>query len=241
MKIIITAAGEGSRFQKVGIKKPKYKLIAKGFPLFYWSLISLKKFFDESFILIFRKDIYDKNFVEKWMKELGIQKYSVILIENITKGQAETAMCANQYLNKNDSILIYNIDTHINPDALSRQIENHDGCIVTTKIDGDRWSFAKIGSDGFVDEVSEKIRISDNASVGLYYFKKWDYFMKIYENHKDNIKNKYKEIYVCPMYRYLINEKKKITIFNIELNDFCCLGTPEEIDVFDNNWMKYNV
>ena len=46
MKIIVTAAGRGKRFYDFGINKPKYMIYARHKPLFYWSIMSLKSFFD---------------------------------------------------------------------------------------------------------------------------------------------------------------------------------------------------
>ena len=38
MDIIITMAGLGSRFRKVGYNCPKYIIVAKGKSIFYWSI-----------------------------------------------------------------------------------------------------------------------------------------------------------------------------------------------------------
>lgn len=240
-KIIISAAGMGQRFKQIGLNQPKYSLIANNKTLFYWSMISLKKFFNYEFIFIFRKDNYFEDFIKNELKELGIHNYQIILIDYLTEGQASTVFLADKYINNDDEILIYNIDTHINPDSLNENIFNNDGCIITTQIDGDKWSFAKLGNDNFVKEVSEKIKISDNASVGLYFFKKWSDFKDVYIKHKNDIIKKYKEVYVCPMYQYLIDINKKITIFNIDSKNFIGLGTPEEIQEFDPLWLSYNL
>lgn len=240
-KIIISAAGLGQRFKQIGLSQPKYALQANGKSLFYWSITSLKKFFDYEFIFIFRKENYLENFIKEELEKLGIKKHQIILLDHLTDGQASTVFLADEFIDNDDEILIYNIDTHVNPESLNDDIFNYDGCIVTTQIEGDKWSFAKLGNDNFVTEVSEKIKISDNASVGLYYFRKWQDFKNVYLNNKNEIIYKYKEAYVCPMYQYLINEGKKITIFNINSKDFTGLGTPEEIDVFDPLWLKNNL
>jgi hypothetical protein len=44
-----------------------------------------------------------------------------------------------------------------------------------------KWSYAKIGEDGFVSEVAEKKPISDNATVGIYYWKKGSDYVKYAE------------------------------------------------------------
>lgn len=241
MKIIITAAGLGNRFLEMGINKPKYKIIANKKPLFYWSIYSLKNFFNNEFIFIFRKEIYDEKFIKEWLKTMGINKYNIILIDELTDGQATTAMFADKFINENESVMIYNIDTSIIPESMNINMISHDGTIVVAKAPGEHWSFAKLGKDGFVCEVSEKIKISDYASIGPYYFAKWFDFKWVWNNFREDIKHRYKEVYVCPMYQYLINKNKKISIFEIGINDYTCLGTPHEIEIFDRDWLKTNV
>ena len=64
MKIIITMAGEGSRFKKIGIEKSKYEIIAKDKTLFEWSMLSLVDFFSEEFIFIVKKIDDSHNFIK---------------------------------------------------------------------------------------------------------------------------------------------------------------------------------
>ena len=52
MKIIITMAGEGSRFKKIGIKKSKYEIVARDKTLFEWSMLSLSDFFQKNLFLL---------------------------------------------------------------------------------------------------------------------------------------------------------------------------------------------
>lgn len=241
MKIIITAAGLGSRFQKIGIKLPKYAIIAKNKSLFYWSMISLKKFFDKEFIFIFRKEIFNKKFIECELQKLGIKKYKVVLINKLTRGQAETVMFAKKYIKPSDSILIYNIDTHIKPASLSKTWFLYDGLIVTMKAKGDHWSFAKTNKKSFAIEVSEKRRISNHASVGLYYFSKFSDFESIFKKYQNEIIKNWKEIYICPMYQYLINTNKRILVKDVPLKSVICLGTPDEVKIIDSNFVDNNI
>lgn len=241
MKIVITAAGLGSRFQKIGIKKPKFEIVAKNKSLFYWSLISLKKFFKEEFIFIFRKENFDRKFILNELKKLGIKKYKIVLLNKLTSGQAETVIKADKCLKAGDSILIYNIDTHIKPSSLMKSWFKYDGLIVTMKAKGDHWSFAKTQKNSsFAIEVSEKKRISSHASIGLYYFKKYGEFKNIFKKYGKQIQNDWKEIYICPMYKYLIEQNKKILVKDIPLSSMLCLGTPAEVERVDRDFIKNN-
>ena len=65
MKIIITMAGEGSRFKKIGIKKSKYEIVARDKTLFEWSMLSLSDFFSEEFIFIVKKSDNSEEFIKE--------------------------------------------------------------------------------------------------------------------------------------------------------------------------------
>jgi choline kinase len=172
MKIIVTASGGGRRFYDSGFQTPKYKIIANGHSLFYWSLLSLKSLRKYFFCLIFNRHNYDKQFVEIELQKLSIKNYKIIVLPKITDGQATTAMAANKFMKSNDSVVIYNIDTYIKPGIINRNIFKYDGNITTAKAKGNHWSFVKLGKNGFATATSEKIRISSNCSIGSYYFKR---------------------------------------------------------------------
>ena len=79
-------------------------------------------------------------------------------------------------------------------------------------------------------KVSEKIRISEYATIGFYYFDKWATFKRLYLDHRDDIIETYKETYIAPMYSYLINENKKVSYSIIPSHRIHILGTPEDLE-----------
>lgn len=97
----------------------------------------------------------------------------------------------------------------------ARRSSGHNGSIMTFKATHPKWSFARLDEDGFVEEVAEKKPISDNATVGLYYFKKGrDFVAGAEQMIRKNITVN-NEFYVCPVYNELILAEKKISIFDI--------------------------
>lgn len=106
MKVIITMAGEGSRFKKVGYKIPKHEIEVKGKSLFEWSMLSLQNFFNEEFIFIVRKNNYNKEVIEKLCEKLGIEKFKFKEIEILTDGQATTAFLCDFLIDNEEDILI---------------------------------------------------------------------------------------------------------------------------------------
>ena len=107
---------------------------------------------------------------------------------------------------------------------------NVDGGILTFKATHPKWSYAKLNDSGFVTEVAEKNPISDNATVGIYYWKKGKDYVKSAEEMIENDIRVNNEFYVCPVYNQAIERNKKIKISEVE--KMWGIGTPEDLENF---------
>lgn len=235
ISIIITMAGLGTRFQREGYTKPKYEILAKGKTLFRWSLISLKKFLNDENEIIFitLKSNNSKSFIESQMIYFKNIKWKMIELDLVTKGQAETVMYCEKFLNPLNPILIYNIDTYVNPDYIKPSDYNFKSWIPYFKTNKKNFSFIEVNEEGKVINVKEKEKISNMASVGLYGFESFESFKLIYSEfyrQKDN-----NERYIAPMYNLLIAMGKEIEICSIPESEVNILGTPEELKEFLKN------
>lgn len=231
MKILITMAGTGSRFKKAGYDIEKHEIIFHGKTLFEWAIESLKNFKDSEFIFITRNFNYIEKFIYDKTRSVGLNKINVKIIDTITKGQAETALLAKEFFNDDDSLLIYNIDTYINPECLKLQMIKGDGWIPVFSSEGDKWSFVEADNDNLVIRTTEKVRISDNCSVGLYYFSSFlQYQSCTYKYYRDSGKpQESKEWYVAPLYNELINSGNKVYMHKLPKKEVIVLGTPEDL------------
>ena len=237
MTIIITMAGVGSRFKRAGYNVPKYMIEVKGKTLFEWSMDSLLGYNEntEKYIFIVRKEDNSKKFIEDQCRKYKINDFQIIEIDKLTDGQATTAMLAIPYCDKEKSIMIYNIDTYVEPYEMKYEDISGDGYIPCFHAPGDHWSFAKLDEKGNVTEVREKERISDNCTLGAYYFSSAQLYEKIYNEYYFNDSNLEKnEKYIAPLYNYMIQKNMKIRISIIDANKVHVLGTPEEVKKFEN-------
>lgn len=235
MNIVITMAGLGSRFKKAGYSEPKYMIEVHEKTLFDWSMESLEGFNDgnEKYIFIVRKEDNSSKFIKERMSKKGIDNIEIIELDSLTDGQATTAMCARNYWNSKDSLLIYNIDTYVEAGEMNISQIKGDGFIPCFKADGDHWSFVKLDESGNATEVREKTRISDNCTIGAYYFKSCELYEKLYNEYYSDNKNLEKgEKYVAPLYNHLIKQGGKVNISLINPEKVHVLGTPEEVEVF---------
>lgn len=239
MTVIITMAGLGSRFRKAGYNCPKYMIKAKGRTLFDWSMDSLIGYNDKvsKYIFVVRKEDDSQSFIKEHMKTFGISNVVVIAIDYLTDGQATTCMLAMPYCDPNEEILVYNIDTYVEPNQMKYETIRGDGHIPCFHATGNHWSFAKLDNVGNVVEVKEKVRISNNCTLGAYYFKTARLFQNLYNEYYsgDNHLEK-NEKYIAPLYNYMISKGLKVTISLVDSNKVHVLGTPEELNTFVQNY-----
>lgn len=225
--VIITMAGEGSRFKALGFKEPKHMLTVRGKTLFEWSMLSLKNFFEFPFIFICREEHQTAEFVQSCAEDLGISKITIKEIVGLTAGQADTALLAKPFLNPSEPAIIFNIDTYVKPQGLRPENIRGDGWVPAFKAEGDRWSFVDFDSNFKVTRVTEKTRISDYGTIGLYYFKSFQLFEDCLAKHSFA---GLKERYIAPLYEQLLNDPASEVYTHLIPPEFVhVLGTPEDI------------
>ena len=239
--IIIPMAGEGKRFRNEGIQKPKFMIEVKNKTLFEWSMDSLPVNISKKIIFIcledHEKEYKVSEFIKKIMdKKYTNSKYELVYIKQITGGQVETVLHAKHLVRPENSIIIYNIDTHFISTRLKSKIltiknRDIDGLLGCFESNDENLSFIKLNEKGFVEKVKEKEKISSYASTGLYFFTKAEQFFKAGEQmlEKGNkVKNEY---YVSEIYNMLLKSNTKFEIDIAE--EFAPLGTPNDLKKFE--------
>lgn len=235
LTIIITMAGLGSRFRKAGYNCPKYMIEAKGKTLFEWSMDSLvgyNKYVSKYIFIVLKKD-NSSDFISKNIAKYGITDVEIIELEQMTDGQATTCLLAIPYCDPGEAILVYNIDTYVEPYEMKYEDIQGDGHIPCFHAKGDHWSFAKLDNNGNVVEVREKERISDNCTLGAYYFSSARLYKKLYDEfYSDDSHVEKNEKYIAPLYNYMIEKRMPVTISIVNAEKVHVLGTPEELEIF---------
>ena len=249
---IFPMAGASSRFTKVGYKKPKYLLAAGQKTLFEHSISGFSKFFGkERFLFICLKGVFDdKGKLETLCEQQGLSKHDVIIIEldQPTDGQATTVYQGLKISGIEDSepITIFNIDTVYSgfDHATFVSSQQCDGYLDVVEVPGDNWSFVlpkgPAQNSGQVLKVTEKERISDLCSTGLYYFKSCRMFKSLFEERLTTATDKLQgnERYIAPLYNLIIEKNGIVNYRKINSNQIQLAGTPEEYGQFVtlNGW-----
>jgi len=237
VNVVVTMAGTGLRFRQAGYTKPKYEITAHGRSLFDWSMLSLENFLSSQSRAIFvcLAENNSAGYVHARSRELGLNDIHVIELEHLTDGQATSAYLSKHLWWQSEPLLIYNVDTFVMPRALkpSDIRPGSDGWIPCFQAPGEHWSFVKLGSDGWAQDVAEKERISEYASIGLYWFSRASDFVEAYDAFSESGGEfSHGERYIAPLYKHLILNKKKVSISDLPVRDVNVLGTPDELGTF---------
>jgi len=234
LNIVVPMAGRGSRFSNAGYKMPKPLIDVHGHYMIEYVTKNLTPQIEHRFIYICQEEHLEKYQLEKYLRQIA-PNCVVVTVDHITEGAACTVLLAEEYINSNDPLMIANSDQYIDTDINNylRQMNNHDGLIMTMPANDPKWSFIKVDEKNLVSMVREKEVISNEATVGVYNYKhgkdfvKYAHFM-IEKNIRVN-----NEFYVAPVYNEMIDAGMKITYFDVGEKMYG-LGTPEDLESFLN-------
>lgn len=233
MNVLIPMAGAGSRFQAAGYTFPKPLIEVEGKPMIQMVVENLN--IDARHIFIAQREHYER-YNLKQLLNLIAPGCEIVLVDGLTEGAACTTLLAKQFIDNDEPLLLANSDQYIewnsNEFMYSMIADTVDGGILTFKATHPKWSFAKLDEYGFVSEVAEKNPISDNATVGVYYWKHGRDYVKYAEQMITANKRVNNEFYVCPVFNEAIADGKKIRTF--EIQKMWGVGTPEDLQVFLN-------
>ena len=242
INILIPMAGLGSRFFNYGFKNIKPLIPLNGKTFIEWSIESVD--FDKKcqFIFVVLQEHYVT--LEKELKRIK-PDCIIITIPKLTNGAAESALAAREYINNDTPLIITNSDQIFewNKHAYLQYLENTDtdADVVVTDANTDKFSYIELNENNKGIRLTEKEVISNNALVGIHYWKKGSYFVNsANELIKRDIRSK-NEYYISLTYNILIEQNVEVSCYHLKNNEkYLSIGTPEQ--VFDYlNYKDLNV
>ncbi len=242
--IVLPMAGRSRRFARAGYKKPKFMLEAHGHSLLEHVVSSFHSVFGkEKFLFVLLEGDGVEGFVYDCCARLGLNKsdFQVASLTKPTEGQAQTIFEGLEAARVpgDTSLTIFNIDT-IRPNfkyPKTFNLDDVDGYLEVFRGEGDGWSFvepSKGSEHQDVCRVTEKVRISDLCSTGLYYFRATDLFLNAYRSVASVPASKLQggERYVAPLYNLLLQNGCRVKYYEISARDIILCGVPEEYQAF---------
>lgn len=237
LNIVIPMAGAGSRFAVAGYKNPKPLIPINGIPMIKLVIDNLRPSLDHRFIFICQKahvleyELYPK--LNEWAPGSEI-----VELDGLTEGAACTVLMAEKFINNDSPLMIANsdqyVDFNINTYLKVLAEQKADGLIMTMAANDPKWSFVALDETNAVTAVVEKQVISNEATVGIYNFKKGADFVSAAKSMIDANERVNGEFYVAPVYNNLISQGSKILTCNIGSVDdgMYGLGTPVDLEKF---------
>jgi hypothetical protein len=223
--------GRSSRFLNAGYTRPKYQLPLGGESVFTKSVRSFEKVFNsQPFVFLVRSDYDAKRFVSEEVARLGIADHRVIEFDFETRGQAESVALGTRDYSDNVPLMVFNIDTIRHgfewPDAEAFG----DGFLEVFRGEGDGWSFVEPGVGGRVLRTTEKERISDLCSNGMYGFARLQHFRDAYGDYVRSGSTAAGELYIAPLYNRLIERGLNIRYTLLEPSVTMHCGIPSDYE-----------
>lgn len=231
LNVLIPMAGAGSRFAQAGYTFPKPLIEVRGKPMIQVVVENLN--IQANYIFLVQKSHYEE-YNLNYLLNLIAPNCKIVQVDGLTEGAACTTLLAKEFIDNDNPLVMANSDQYVEWNAnecmYAFSADEIDGGILTFEATHPKWSYAKVGQNGFVEEVAEKKVISNNATVGIYYWKKGSDYVKYAEQMiQKNIRTN-NEFYVCPVFNEAIQDGKMIKVKNIQ--KMWGIGTPEDLNYF---------
>lgn len=235
LNIVIPMAGRGSRFAKEGYAMPKPLIDVHGKPMIEVVTNNIRPKCEHKFIYLCLQEHLEKYNLENRLKEMS-PNCIVVPVNQVTEGAACTVLLAEKYIDNEDMLMMANSDQYVDIDINEyiQAMDDSDGLIMTMYADDPKWSFIKYDERKYVTMVREKEVISNEATVGIYNFKRGSDFVQYAHQMIDKNIRVNNEFYVAPVYNEMIEDGKKVKFYNIgrENDGMYGLGIPSDLEKF---------
>lgn len=237
LNIVVPMAGRGSRFASEGFQEPKPLIPIKGQPMIKLVIENLTPISSHKFFFVAQNEhIQQYSLREKltaWAPDC-----EVIGVDQVTLGPAATVLEARPFIDNDLPLMIANsdqwIEANINNFLKFLDSSDIDGSILTMVANDSKWSFVRTNANGIAVEVAEKKVISNEATIGIYGFRRGSDFVEAADKMIADGLLVNGEAYVAPAYNLLIQRGLRITTSNIgsEGRGMHGLGTPSDLKAF---------
>ena len=234
LNVLIPMAGAGSRFAAAGYTFPKPLIEVRDKTMIQTVVDNLNM--EANFIFIVQKEHYEKYNLKSLLQTIK-PDCKIVQVDSMTEGAACTTLLAKEFINNDSPLVLANSDQFVewnsNEVMYAFNADSIDGGILTFQANHPKWSYVKLDDNGFAAQIAEKNVISNNATVGIYFWRKGSDYVKYAEQMIEANDRTNNEFYVCPVYNYAIKDGKKIRIK--EIKRMWGIGTPEDLKHFLDN------
>ena len=236
MNIIVGMAGLGSRFQEAGHSYPK-PLIRTGNTTMIQQVYYSLDWPDAKWYFVALKEHIEKfDFMLPILESMG----TVIVLDNPTRGAAETLLACEEVMNSTEPFISVNCDQVFEWDTKELRDKmavepNASYMTVYRSTEESKHSFALTNQNDIdVWHCCEKTRLgyeTSNATTGFYHFAKGVWYKEAAEELLLK-EPEYGEYYVSTVYNHLIEKERIVKIHKVHGKTFWPVGTQPD-------WLHY--
>ena len=232
MLLLITAAGEGSRFRAEGIGVPKPLIKVQGITLLEHTLSSFALTSSDQLLIAVQKSHgVARQLSGQLQRAYPMVTQQWIELEALLPGQLATAVAALTQVqpDRDQPLLIHNCDTGFAwQEDLLPSAETY-GSMAVFPAEGEHWSFGKPDPQdpSRAIAIAEKQRISELASIGLYGFQSVRGFLSDAHQQLQNAGTVRGEHYIAPLLQRALSKGETVVLPRV--GGVRLYGTPLEL------------
>ena len=238
LQIVMPMMDKAVGFAERGYAYPKPLIEISGRPMIEVVVQNLRPAHACRFIFVCRREHLTQFYLGDTL-QLIAPGCVVISSEGETGGALCSALLARDHLDPEDELLIANSDQFIASGVTDFHAvcarSEMDGHILTFRSTHPRWSFVRKSPADEVLEVAEKRPISDEATVGLYYFRKAKSFFSGAEAVLLKGLRTKEQFYVSSVYNELILQGRRIGCHRLPDGAVYKLGATENVVEFQKD------
>lgn len=221
-------AGEARRFKEAGYTLPKPLIWVGDKQIIDLSISSINYDKQDRFTFIVRREHVDNFSIDEalYTKFNDLFDVEIVVLDKPTKGSPFT--CLEAQIDSYEPLVIFTPDIAFSPSFNPSVMEDSDGFLLTFKANSSAHSYCA-GEYPNVDQVAEKVVISNYANIGLYGFGEGRHFVKAAKTLKESDKVN-GEYYIAPLYNKLI--ERGLTVRQQSVDTTYVLGTPEDVEFY---------
>lgn len=231
-RLIVPAAGMGSRFAAAGFEAPKPFVDVHGSPMIAVVLRTLRDVLGP-----LRAAVAIQRSHKKWLDGVRVDDVDYAFLDGHTEGAAVTVRMILDAAGVDDDepVVVANSDqvTAFDGGRFTAATTTSSGAILTFQCPerDPKWSYVETGSDGRVSRTVEKVPVSDSATVGVYGFRSAGTLRRAIDAMTLAGDRTNGELYLCPCFNHLPADE--VSTYGrpeaVPADRLWGLGTPEDL------------
>ena len=239
MIIIIPLGGVGERYKRNGYNKPKALVNIFGKPILFWLIDSLNINKNNIIYIPYNKEYLHYRFEDLIRKNYPSLNFKFLILENNTRGAAETLNIALKNLSIVDQpIISLDSDNFYLTDIINLWNHKNSVIIFNDVCKQPLYSYVLMDEYKKINKIVEKEKISNYACCGGYAFTSYKELLKYTQFIIDNNIKQKNEFYTSTVINEMLKNDHVFHAIEIPKKKYICLGTPIQLKYFYNNYPK---